>query len=505
MTDQRDRERVQHAIDACFSSLKGDPWLAQRIITGAGRAPKPQRKLSLGVVLAIALALATMAVAIAAQQLGWVDFFGSNYGVAVPKAAQQAMDAARPQAYQVGPMTFTFNQLLTDPHIALSAAGVRTTDGSEALYASDTDVYDAVGARGDTLLAKYGLDPDVNWLDAALQLGLPLFGVRALIEIGAQEDGGAAMEDAMWQEDGSIVYFNMPMLASPSVKDELPVTLYMAVTQFDPATGEPIEKWQRREAAALSVAPLLAERTYWPEGGAMLGDIAVRSVHAEQYATGVYLTATFTLPAGLSADEARVALYRLSLCDAEGGMLPMGLNLSGAALLDDQPTAALENLTSLAALPGRLIVSDGAAEVTVRCPAAGSAVTAGPAMGRAAPHPFKPGNISAKCWPRRSASHARPQQMTEEKTICARDLSRWACCCACCSPPRRWRRPRANPCCCWVWRRSRGPGCRPSGRRTPRSASGIAITTPLTTGRRSYWRSARTCFGSNRAIAISPR
>ena len=78
MSEQRDKEFVQSAVDACFSDLKGDPWLAQRIMNGAEKEIKVKKKLSFGLVLAIGLVLATVAVAIAATQLGWVDFFGTN-------------------------------------------------------------------------------------------------------------------------------------------------------------------------------------------------------------------------------------------------------------------------------------------------------------------------------------------------------------------------------------------------------------------------------------------
>lgn len=366
MTEHEVREKIVRTVDTCFSELRGDPWLAQRIRNGAEKEIKVKKKLSLGMILAITLALATMAVAFAAQQLGWVDFFGGNYGIAVPKAAQEALDATKPQQFQVGPMTFTFNQLLTDKRIVMSSAEIHTTDGSEVLYADDTNVYEAVDAIGDTVLNRYKLKSGVNWLEAAKQLNLPLYGIRALVEIGADYGDGSAMEDAMWNDNGSIVYFNMPMLTPKSVKNELPVTLYMAVTQFDPNTGDVIDEWRIREDATLSVSPLLAEKTYLPEGNAELDGMRLVSVHAEQYVTGIYLTSTFTVPEGMAADEARDALYGLTLCDSDGNALPEGLNLSSYAFTDDLPTAELEIMTSLEALPDSLIVTDGTVKISVK-------------------------------------------------------------------------------------------------------------------------------------------
>lgn len=368
MSEQRDKEFVQSAVDACFSDLKGDPWLAQRIMNGAEKEIKVKKKLSFGLVLAIGLVLATVAVAIAATQLGWVDFFGTNYNVTVPTAAQDAMNATKPQTFQVGPMTFTYKQLLTDKRIAMSSAEVHMTDGTEVLYADDSNFYEAVDAISDTVLKKYNLKPGTTWVDAAKQLNLPLYGVRALVEVTPEYDKGEAMESTLWNEDGSIVYFNMPMLTPRTVQDELPITLYMAVHQYDHATDEvKVNQWTDREEITLPVAPLLAEKTYLPQGDTELAEgVKLVEVHAEQYVTGIYLTSTFTVPDGMTAENTRDALYELSFCDGEGNDLPEGMNLSGGAFTDELPTAKLEVMTSLEKLPDALIVSDGETEITVQ-------------------------------------------------------------------------------------------------------------------------------------------
>jgi hypothetical protein len=247
VTEHEVRERIVRTVDTCFSDLHGDPLLAQRIRNGEEGEIKVKKRLSLGLVLIIVLILTTVAAAIAATQLGWIDYLGDRFGVTVPKAAQEALNATAPQQFTVGPMTFTFNQLLTDKRLVMSSANIHTTDGSAAMYADDTNVYDAVDAISSTVLKQYNLDSGITWLDAAKQLNLPLYGIRALVEIGSEYDGGEAMEDAMWNEDGSIVYFNMPMLKPNAVKDELPVTLYMSVTQFDPSTGDTLGEWEIRE------------------------------------------------------------------------------------------------------------------------------------------------------------------------------------------------------------------------------------------------------------------
>ncbi|MEG0493141.1 MAG: hypothetical protein RR696_08040, partial [Clostridia bacterium] len=82
MSEQRDKEFVQSAVDACFSDLKGDPWLAQRIMNGADKERKVKKKLSAGLILAIVLIL----IVATALAVGLSNYFGgfaeleSTYG-----------------------------------------------------------------------------------------------------------------------------------------------------------------------------------------------------------------------------------------------------------------------------------------------------------------------------------------------------------------------------------------------------------------------------------------
>lgn len=327
---------------------------------------KPMKRISFRAVLITAIIIvATMAVAFAATQLGWVDFFG-RYGVTVPKAAEDALNAITPRQYQLGPMTFTFKQLLADGRIALSAAEVHTTDNSEVLYAPDTNFFEAVNAETDTVLERYGLAPGTTWVEAAKQLNLPLYGIRALVEVDEPYMGSEAMEDVLWNEDGSIVYFNMAMIKAKNVKEALPAKLYLAVTEFDPATGEVKEKWTTREGDTIPLAPKLNEKTYAPDASADVGGLTLTGVYAEQYITGVYLDTSFLAPDSMDQDAAMDAVYSLFLLDNEGNALPDGMNLSVGANMDAWPTVVLEIQSSIEALPDTLIVSDGVKQVTVK-------------------------------------------------------------------------------------------------------------------------------------------
>ena len=346
------------------------PTECRQALLDAARSVKEEKQVKRAsfraVLIAAILILVTMAVAFAAQQLGWVDFFQEYQGIEVPNAAQTLLNATKPITYQVGPMTFTYEQLLADGRIALSTAAVHTTDGAEVLYAYDSEIFDAVDASFGTVRDLYHLKSGTTWVEAAQQLKLPLYGVRALIEVDEAYSGSEAMMDAMWKEDGSIVCFSMPATNPEAVKGSLPVTLYMAVYSFDPATGELLNRWVAREKTEIPISGMIAEKTYQPLTKELLNGLTLTGVRAEQYVTGLYITSSFIAPDGMDEDTTREAAYNVTLLDGKGNELPGGMNLSRAANLDALPTIVLEDMVSAEALPDELILTDGTASVAVK-------------------------------------------------------------------------------------------------------------------------------------------
>ena len=341
------------------------PEACHRALMDAARSvreEKPVKRVSYrAALIAAVILLAAMAVAYAAVRLGWIEYFSQQYGIAVPRAAQEALEASQPKACQVGPMTFTYQQLLTDRRIVLSSAAVSLTDGGEALYADDTNVYESISAISDTVASRYSLtDHSMTWLE------LEECYEMMYKEPVQESDLGSSMEDALWNEDGTIVYFNMPMLTPGSAAGDVNATLYMAVTQFDPATGEVLEKWETREEVTLPVAPLLEEKTYLPQENATFDGLTLESVRGERYATGVYLCATFTAPDGMTKEEAMDVLHTLSICDADGAPLPMGLSLSICPVAEALPVVTLEVPASLEALPDEVTVVGGETIVSLK-------------------------------------------------------------------------------------------------------------------------------------------
>lgn len=315
-------------------------------------------------VVAIVL-MSIVAMAFAATELGWADFFGQQYGIALPSTAQETLQATQPVSCQVGPVTFTFQQLLADEHMVLSSAQVQRTDGSDALYADGADGITYGSTIPEELITRYDLAWGSSWLEAAQALDLPLYSVRALVELPAAYST-ESMEGALWQADGSIVYFSMPLLASVPQQRELQATLSMYVTQYDLATGEAEATWQAQEPVTLPVLPPLEEKSYLPQEETVLAGLRLDSVQGARYATGVYFTACFTVPDGMTGEEVAGELYQVNLLDEGGTPLPQGLNLSTRIHTDALPVATLELSSSLEALPDQIIVSMDGETVTLR-------------------------------------------------------------------------------------------------------------------------------------------
>ena len=79
---------------------------------------EPMKRASFRAVLIAAIILiATTAAAFAAQQLGWIEFLSKQYDIAVPQTAEEALNALQSVVCEVGPLTFTYKQLLTDKRV----------------------------------------------------------------------------------------------------------------------------------------------------------------------------------------------------------------------------------------------------------------------------------------------------------------------------------------------------------------------------------------------------
>lgn len=362
------------------------PEMCHDALMRAARSVKEEKKAmkhpSLRTALIAALIIvSTMTAALAAGRLlGWREFYPYD----IPDSAKEILDATQVREYQVGPVTFTVNELLTDGHIAMAAATARVTDGSGAVLSSE--VYDAIGANGENgraLAAKWGLPPETGWIDAAKLRNVPFYRVSMHVEVPQEMDGGEAMGDTLWDEEGNCALYYMPMLIRNKVGDSLPVRLGFTVTAYDMTKVEPpsvdytredwenscreaaeLDRWQAQFDVTLTVPAPLAEKTYTPAAPYEFPNgLTLNRVTAEQTVAGAYVIGEFTLRDGVDFRDANNG--ELMFQDADGREIPWGMAESGIIEYDDLPTVRWGAMLNLTALPDTLAVRLGDTAVTV--------------------------------------------------------------------------------------------------------------------------------------------
>ncbi len=360
-------DEFHNSIDRQLSGLKPDPWLAQHIMASA-KEEEPVKKFAVSTALIVVLiVIATLTTALAASALlGWTDF----YSFEIPKTAQEILNATEPKDYQVGPITFTVNELLTDGHIALCSATSHVTDGSSAVLSEE--VYDAVGANGDNgeaLAQKWNLSPDTRWIDAAHIMNLPFYRISISVNVPEECHDGEDMGDAMWDEKGNCVSYYMAALNSLQVGETLPIKLHFQVWQYDPQSIEPqsifedvVDKakemsyWEDTFEITLTVPAPIAEKTYMPEQPYDFENgLTLNSVTAQQTVAGAYVVGQFTLRDGFNFNDAYSG--ELDFLDATGEEIPWGMAESGIIEYDQLPKVEWGAMLNLEVLPEEMVVS----------------------------------------------------------------------------------------------------------------------------------------------------
>lgn len=360
-------DEFHNSIDRQLSGLKPDPWLAQHIMASA-KEEEPVKKFAVSTALIVVLiVIATLTTALAASALlGWTDF----YSFEIPKTAQEILNATEPKDYQVGPITFTVNELLTDGHIALCSATSHVTDGSSAVLSEE--VYDAVGANGDNgeaLAQKWNLSPDTRWIDAAHIMNLPFYRVSISVNVPEECHDGEDMGDAMWDEKGNCVSYYMAALNSLQVGETLPIKLHFQVWQYDPQSIEPqsifedvvdeakeMSYWEDTFEITLTVPAPIAEKTYMPEQPYDFENgLTLNSVTAQQTVAGAYVVGQFTLRDGFNFNDAYSG--ELDFLDATGEEIPWGMAESGIIEYDQLPKVEWGVMLNLEVLPEEMVVS----------------------------------------------------------------------------------------------------------------------------------------------------
>lgn len=355
-------------------AFRQEPQSCHDALMAAARSVKeeqPMKKASLRTVLiAAVIILVTMAAAVAAGSLlGWTDYFGQQYGISVPQAAQRILDEAwNTHSFTLGPVTFTTKELLCDGHIAMASTEIAMTDKEDnALLCADP--FDAIGAVGNgrELAQRLGLDPGTPWLDAAQQLGRKLYNVRAILELPTEIDCGPAMEDTLWGQDGQMSYFSMAFPEGELTGEKIDVQMFLRVAEMDVETGDEKDALTSREPLSLYLEAAIDGCEYRCADSFTVDGYRLEGVQAELTPAGLYLMTTFTAPDGTTEEDV------WDLCpiwlDTNGQPMPMGIGLSEDINVQNLPTVVYTQMFSVDTLPDRLTLrmetADGPQEATL--------------------------------------------------------------------------------------------------------------------------------------------
>jgi len=354
-------------------AFRDEPEDCHQALMDAARSVKEEKemkKASFRVVLIAALIILSLtAVGLAAGKVsGWSEFYNEYHGagVGMPEGVYEQMQVREDLSWQVGPLTFTATELLTDGHIAISAIHVRTTDGSAALINGENvsdpvDPLRANGENGRAYAARLGVSENATWIEAAQQLNLPLYRVSADHSMTHPLYEGDMMIDVLINEDGSLTYYCMSMLKTDEVGAELNLPLCLDVVLADPTTGETAQRWRDYEqTVTLPVCPVLEERSYVPDRETVIAGHKLVKVEAVRYVTGAYLTFTYEMGYA-DVPESAFELYELELCDEAGNPLPGGMNLSARLTF----TIEVEEMIGVETLPDVLTLTDAVLPETI--------------------------------------------------------------------------------------------------------------------------------------------
>ena len=357
------------------AAFRAEPESCHRALMDAARSVREEKQTMKRysfktLVIAVVVMLSMLTTAFAASELlGWTDYFVSH-GIHTTPGMQNAMQM-EPKTYHVGPLTFTVQEAVSDNRFALLSTHIATTDGSPALMSMFAD--DPVGAYGDRsrmLMKALGMeDKSQPCFEAAAEKEIPMYSVRAIIEVDEQYNGGEGMEDILWDEKTNVTYLSMHSLNAENVGAELPVTVFLRVAQHD-ANGEEIQKWMTREQMTIPVGQGLDKKHYVPEKPFNVNGAELECINAELYITGAYLHCQWKMPGGMVKDE-NFSMWdyhsdELLLTDGAFNVFERGVSLSGSYDDTRWPIVRVEEMINVDALPEIIRVSDGTNEVSYK-------------------------------------------------------------------------------------------------------------------------------------------
>ena len=137
MTLHEEQERVQKAVDHSLAHLKGDPWLAQRVLANAKGEEPVKKKLSLALVFTLVLALAVTATAYALFSSRAAEFFGQHWGHDYGDWLQGGRIARIGETVTLGGVDFTLDEVVYRDLGIYAVGTARVTNEKDILVPMD--------------------------------------------------------------------------------------------------------------------------------------------------------------------------------------------------------------------------------------------------------------------------------------------------------------------------------------------------------------------------------
>ena len=308
------------------------------------------------VLIAACIIMATMAAAVAAGSIfGWSDFFSKDYGTELPRTAQQIMTSSEPVSWQEGDVVFTVRERYGDPRLAMISTEVRLADGVKGILCAD-DPFEAIGAYGDDSAAvakRLGVDPSMTWVEAAKKLNLPLYSVRATLEVPSELWYGDAYEDPMFNDDGSLTCFSLQPLNGQISGDEIKAKVFLRskLVNLEDAEDNTNVTKESVELPIHTEKAISAAEYIIPEGTKVADAFRVDSIQAELLPSGLHFTTNLTALEGATQDQAYDKL-RVNIVKENGEEYPTGITLNGGfANLDTWPQIPYTQMISVDQIP----------------------------------------------------------------------------------------------------------------------------------------------------------
>lgn len=321
----------------------------------------PVKKASFRIVLFIVcVVFAAMTTAAAGgDAYGWKDFYSEYYGSAVPEIAQRIMADNGEVHFSLGPVDFYVGGQYCDGYIATISTVAKPADGTNALLTGN-DPFDAIGANGKdgkTAAERLGVSPDLSWAQAAKELNLPLYSVRADLEIPEELTGGEQMGDPMFNDDGSLTCFSLAVMNGKAYGEKVDVQVCLRVAKVNPDDPEADQDvlMERKDISLFMEAPVDTKDYAFPEGTIIQGKFRLDAVKGILMPAGLYMFCSYTALDGATEEDAYDAVCESEFVQPDGGHFPPSMDLTGCIWdLDNWPAAEVREMTSLDAFPDEI-------------------------------------------------------------------------------------------------------------------------------------------------------